>query len=171
MIFVTVGTENFPFDRLMRTFDDAISSGKITGEVFAQIGNRTREPVNFPFARFIEFDQMLRRIQEADIVVTHAGFTVMLSLRMGKIPIVVPRDPALGEHIDDHQLQFARSLAATGNFLVASRESEIIPTVHRYDDLVKKMDASGLLFETGQAKLVSYLHTLVGSSVRKIAPQ
>ena len=90
MIFVTVGTENFPFDRLMRTFDDAISSGKITGEVFAQIGNRTREPVNFPFARFIEYDQMLRRIQEADIVVTHAGFTVMLSLRLGKIPIVVP---------------------------------------------------------------------------------
>ena len=144
------------------------TTGEITGEVFAQIGNRTREPANLPFARFIEYDEMVRRIKEADIVVTHGGSTVMLCLLMGKIPIVVPRDPILGEHIDDHQIRLVRVIASTGKFLVVSRESEIIPTVRHYHELVKKMDARGLIFETGRAKLVSYLHTLAKGHVRKI---
>ena len=46
MIFVTVGTQ-FPFDRLLRTVDDAFDKGLINEEVFAQTGESNYKPRNF----------------------------------------------------------------------------------------------------------------------------
>ena len=38
MIFVTVGSRNYPFDRLFIKLDELCESGVITDEIFAQIG-------------------------------------------------------------------------------------------------------------------------------------
>lgn len=45
-------------------------------------------------------------------VVAHAGAGIALSaLHHGTLPVLVPRRPDHGEHVDDHQLQIAGSLA------------------------------------------------------------
>lgn len=38
MIFVVLGTQKFPLNRLLKEIDDLVGSGKITEPVFAQIG-------------------------------------------------------------------------------------------------------------------------------------
>ena len=47
MTFVTLGTQNFPFDRLLELVDRLIGDGILHGEVFAQSGCSTYAPKHF----------------------------------------------------------------------------------------------------------------------------
>ena len=50
-------------------------------------------------------------MQEADVVVAHAGVgTALAAFEVGICPLLVPRRYALGEHVDDHQIQIADEL-------------------------------------------------------------
>lgn len=109
MIFVALGTHHQQFDRLVRAADRAAI---VLGEEVVVQAGATRIPA--PHARVVSvllpdvFDAYLR---EARVVVLHAGSSSFLQARaLGRRPIVVPRRPEHGEHVDDHQLRFARSL-------------------------------------------------------------
>ena len=61
------------------------------------------------------FEELVAAMERADAVVTHAGVgSVLVALRCGKRPVVVPRLRRLGEAVDDHQLAFGRRFAAAG---------------------------------------------------------
>jgi UDP-N-acetylglucosamine transferase subunit ALG13 len=112
MIFVSVGTHEAPFDRLLRAVDDL----RLDEPLVVQYG-----PSQIRCARattevaYLSFDDVVAYIREARAVVTHAGVgSVMISLANSKQPIVVPRRHQFGEHVDDHQLELARRLDATG---------------------------------------------------------
>ena len=45
--------------------------------------------------------------------------------RHGKRPLVVPRDHRLGEHVDGHQLRFARRLADEGLIVLCEQRDEL----------------------------------------------
>jgi UDP-N-acetylglucosamine transferase subunit ALG13 len=65
------------------------------------------------------FDAILELLDQADGVVTHAGVgSVLGALEAGHTPIIVPRLARLGEHVDDHQSDFARALEARGEVVV-----------------------------------------------------
>ena len=66
-------------------------------------------------------DEMEELFEAADVVVCHGGpGAIAAARRFGRLPIVVPRDPAFGEHIDGHQVAFARRLAEQGDVLLAT---------------------------------------------------
>ena len=46
MIFVTLGSQKFQFNRLLRKIDDLVEEGVITEEVFAQTGASDYLPRN-----------------------------------------------------------------------------------------------------------------------------
>lgn len=111
MIFTMVGTHEQQFDRLVRSVD-LLDTDE---QRIIQYGYSTYQPVNAETSEFIPFDEVKRYIQEANIVITHSGTgSVMLSLSLGKLPIVAPRYKKYGEHIDDHQLQLVQDLEADG---------------------------------------------------------
>lgn len=114
MIFVTVGTHQQPFDRMLA----AIGTLPDLSDVVLQYGygsppDGVREAVDFmPFA------EMEHNFERADAVVTHAGVgSVLCARRSGHVPVVIPRLHELGEHVDDHQAELTRSLAALGAVL------------------------------------------------------
>ena len=47
MIFITLGSQKFQFNRLLIEVDKLIVDGKITEEVFAQIGYSDYKPQNY----------------------------------------------------------------------------------------------------------------------------
>lgn len=120
-MFVSVGTDHHRFDRLIgwaerwaERFDE--------WDVQVQHG-RSRAPVAGHGFAFCDHDRLQELFEEADLVVCHGGpATITQARRRGHVPLVVPRDPALGEHVDDHQQLFARRLAREG--LVQLVESE-----------------------------------------------
>ena len=106
MIFVTLGSQKFPFDRLLAELDRLIETGSITQPVFAQTGYSTYTPRHFAFEAFLDRDTFGAKLQEADTVITHAGTGAIIgAVKAGKKVIAVPRLSRYGEHVDDHQTQ------------------------------------------------------------------
>ena len=162
MIFVTVGLERFPFDRLLRTVDRLVAGGAIRGPVFGQIGHSGYEPRHFESRRFLPFGEMKERLEGADRVVCHAGVgTILLALHLGKIPLVFPRRAAFGEQLDDHQLDLTRRLGPAGRVLVADTEEDLSGMLARYDALAAALPVRAAP-STEFGALVGFLHATLG---------
>jgi len=112
MIFVVLGSQKFPFDRLVKAMDELVAQGVITDEVFAQRGASTYVPQHYPSEAFLDAAVFDEYMQNADIVLTHGGTgAIIKAVKMGKKVIVVPRLAQFGEHVDDHQLQIMTMFA------------------------------------------------------------
>ncbi len=109
MIFFTVGTHEDGFDRLVRAANE--QAARSPEKVVVQRGyTRVDAPLCETYD-LLEPSVFERLILEARVVVTHAGpATIDRVLAQGRVPIVVPRQAGLGEHVDDHQVWFAASL-------------------------------------------------------------
>lgn len=132
MIFATVGSQKFQFNRIFQMLDELIESGAIQDEVFAQIGNSDYQPKNYLYASFLNKDEFDRRIHTCDVLITHGGVaTVIAGLKNQKPVIVVPRLSKYKEHVDDHQVQIAESFEEQ-NYVVMYREGNCLDDLLRY---------------------------------------
>jgi SAM-dependent methyltransferase/UDP-N-acetylglucosamine transferase subunit ALG13 len=112
-VFVTVGMGPWPFDRLVR----AVAPLCAEHDVFVQTGTSSVAPP-CPYERFLGPAETLRRIRNADVVVTHGGNTVRLAQRAGKVPIAVAREAARGEMRNDHQVAYLADERVSGRVRV-----------------------------------------------------
>lgn len=109
MIFVTLGSQKFTFNRLLKKIDELIDNGIIQEEVFVQSGYSDYSPKNYEFESFLDREKFLEIMSGARIIITHAGTGAIVSaLKQGKKVVAIPRRKKYGEHVDDHQLQIMR---------------------------------------------------------------
>lgn len=112
LVAVFVGTDHHPFDRVLGWAGDVAASGR--HRWFVQHGS-TSLPSGLEGQGILSATAMSELLGRADVVVTHAGPGMIMEARAaGHLPIVVPRDSGLGEHVDDHQLRFAHRVADSG---------------------------------------------------------
>ncbi|QXE01066.1 glycosyltransferase [Terribacillus sp. DMT04] len=112
MIFVTVGTHEQPFDRLIKEIDSLKGNKAIKEDIFIQTGYSTYIPQHCSYKKLLSYEEMNNRAAEANIVITHGGpASIMLALQHGKIPLVVPREKKHNEHVNDHQVEFCDFLS------------------------------------------------------------
>ena len=144
MIFVTVGTHEQPFDRLVQKVDQMVAEGKIQEPVMIQTGYSTYEPKHCDFSKLLPYSEMERYIREARIIITHGGPASFISaLQVGKIPIVVPRKGELNEHVNNHQVEFSRAVAQRkNNILVVEDIEDLKDLIVNYDAAVAKLNQS-----------------------------
>lgn len=118
MVFVTVGSQKFPFDRLLRAVDGCVADGSIPDEVFAQTGACGYVPQHYEYAPFLNRDEFARRMSAADVVITHGGTGAIVgALKAGKRVIAMARLACFGEHVDDHQAQLLEAFEQAGLIL------------------------------------------------------
>ena len=72
MIFVTVGTQKFQFNRLLYEIDRLISEGCISEKVICQSGYSTYRSKFYQEVPFMSKKKYEKYIQECRILVTHA---------------------------------------------------------------------------------------------------
>ena len=71
MIFVTVGTHEQPFNRLVEYMDWwAVEHDE---EVVMQTGFSTYEPKKATWQKLFPYQEMIKKVDEARIVITHGG--------------------------------------------------------------------------------------------------
>ncbi|HET8681533.1 MAG TPA: glycosyltransferase [Micromonosporaceae bacterium] len=122
LVLVVVGTDVHPFDRLT-SWLERWSPGP--ARLLVQYGHG-RRPALAGATAFLDHDELRRVMTEAALVVSHGGpATITEARRTGHLPIVVPRDPARGEHVDNHQQLFARRMAAAGLVHLCESEPEL----------------------------------------------
>ncbi|MBH8552823.1 glycosyl transferase [Nostocaceae cyanobacterium CENA357] len=119
MILMTLGTVSFPFDRAVLWLKILIERGVISESVFLQYGYSdvsvlkgysqvTLEPT-------VTLDELVKLVNASRLVISHAGqgSTRMLAAQ-GSNFILLPRLKRYGEHVDDHQLLFAKAVGKLG---------------------------------------------------------
>ena len=110
---MTLGTDEHPFPRML----DLVAPLAATEEIVVQHGHTPPCPDSFghEWLEWVGYDEVVRLMSAARVVIAHAGVgTIMTALQLGVTPVVVPRLHGHGEHVDDHQLQLARELGASG---------------------------------------------------------
>lgn len=146
MIFVTVGTHEQPFNRLVQKIDELKGTGVITEDVVIQTGFSTYEPKYCKWQKLFPYQDMGKYVEQARIVITHGGpSSFIMPLQIGKIPIVVPRQSKFNEHVNDHQVFFARAVKERyGNLIVVEDIETLGDVIRDYDKMADGMHGSQL---------------------------
>ncbi|MFK4391705.1 beta(1,3)galactosyltransferase EpsH [Bacillus sp. AFS026049] len=107
MIFITVGSQKFQFNRLLKEVDNLIEEKKINrNEVFAQIGYSTYNPRFYPYKMFLDKDEFIDFIGKSELIITHGGTgSIINGVKKEKKVIGVPRSVDYQEHVDNHQYE------------------------------------------------------------------
>lgn len=118
MIVFTLGTIIFPFDRTVEWLNHLLSEEIITEPVLFQHGATSVARLHHPLLTTVvslSKAEMRESVEQASLVISHAGqgSTRMLA-EMGASFVLLPRLKCYGEHIDDHQLLFAETVARFG---------------------------------------------------------
>lgn len=165
VIFVTVGTHEQPFDRLVKKIDELKKNGLIKDDVFIQTGYSDYVPKYCSYKKMIDFKEMYNYCQRSEIIITHGGpGSIMMPLSMGKKPIVVPRQNKFNEHVDDHQVLFAKRLEAESKILTVIDINEIEDYILNYFDFVKK----NYLHKSNLPNFINKLNELTDKLVSEI---
>lgn len=114
LVLVAVGTDIHPFDRLMAWLEAWYAPRRELPSLLVQYGH-SRAPALPGAVPFLGHDELHRAMTRTAVVVSHGGpATIIEARRVGRLPLVVPRDPGRGEHVDNHQQLFVRRLADHG---------------------------------------------------------
>lgn len=137
MIFVTVGTHEQQFNRLIKYVDMLCAKGIIKEDVLIQTGYSTYIPTHCAHEKFFSYADMLKHFEAAHIIITHGGPASFLQpLRMGKVPIVVPRQKKYHEHVNNHQVEFCRAVDEKyGNIILVEDIRKLGMVLLNYDEL------------------------------------
>lgn len=134
MILVTLGTHPQPMQRLVPELARLARELPELGPFHAQLG-ATEVPEGWTHHSVMPATELADEIAAADIVIVHGGpATIAQARALGHVPIVVAR--RRGEHVDDHQVHYARRLAAAREILLVEDETDLLDTVRRYRELV-----------------------------------
>ncbi|MBM6966275.1 glycosyltransferase [Massilimicrobiota timonensis] len=146
MIFVTVGTHEQQFNRLIQKVDELKRDGIIREDVFIQTGFSTYEPQYCQWKKLLSYDEMNEMYEKADTIITHGGpASFMKALELKKIPIVVPRQAQFDEHVNDHQVEFVKLVEERFNNIIGVYDIEDLKnTIIEFNDTVSKKNTSSL---------------------------
>lgn len=136
MIFVTVGTHEQQFNRLVEYMD---KWAKCHNEkVIIQTGFSTYTPKNCLWQKLYPYQDMVKLVDEARIVITHGGpSSFIMPLQIGKVPIVVPRKRKYDEHVNNHQVEFCRAVVKKqGNIILNENIQKLGIIIEHYDEIV-----------------------------------
>ncbi len=115
MIFVTVGTQDVPFDRLLNAVEKQIKKGIIKEEVIVQSGCSKYKSDKMKITNYMDNDEFKKNIKKANIIISHGGVgTIIDSLNANKIVIACPRLEKYKEAVNDHQLQIINKFSNDG---------------------------------------------------------
>lgn len=158
--FVSVGNAKQPFRRLLAAVCQIAPN--LPQPVFVQYGAGAMfDSPGCTGLAYLDMAEFEQHMQESDLLILHAGAgSVIHAVRAGKIPIIVPRCANLGEHVDDHQQEFAEELAKTGKVIVAHDAATMMFAVARALAL-QKSNCYEVQRETAMIKLVR--HALSGT--------
>lgn len=113
MILILLGTQDQPFERVLKEISKLIKNKVIKEKVVAQVGCTKYEDNKIEMFDFCSKDEIQNYIKKARIVISHAGVgTITECIENGKKVIVIPRLKKYKEHANDHQVQITKEFAA-----------------------------------------------------------
>ncbi|MBR2834020.1 MAG: hypothetical protein IKE75_06350 [Bacilli bacterium] len=118
MIFVSLGTQDKSFKRLLDAIEKQIDKGNIKEEVIVQAGYTKYKSDNMKIFDLVSMEDFQKYMSSCDLLITHGGVgSILDGLKHNKKIIAAPRLKEFGEHTNDHQLQIINSFYEKGYIL------------------------------------------------------
>ena len=122
MIFVTLGTQDKTFPRLL----EAVEKLNIDEKIIAQIGSTEYNSSKMEIHKFISSKEFEKYMKEARIIITHAGVgTIINGLSLEKPMIVAARKKEYKEHVNNHQQQILETFSKDGYIIALEDFSKL----------------------------------------------
>ena len=124
MIFVTLGTQDKSFKRLLQNIDECINKGIIKDKVIVQAGYTKYDSKNMQVFDLLDKDEFDEYIKKCDLLITHGGVgSILTGLKNNKKVIAAPRLAKYNEHMNDHQTQIVTNFSKMG-YILAYNEGD-----------------------------------------------
>lgn len=138
MIFVTLGTQDKPFTRLLKKLDEMIEKGIICDdEIIVQAGCTKYKSPHMTIISYIDMGEFNSYIEKSDLIIAHAGVgTIINSINHGKKVLTVARRKKYGEHENDHQVEITQKFEQMGYIVGCLDADEMIERFPMLQDLV-----------------------------------
>lgn len=147
MIFVSLGTNDKSFERLLKTIDREIDLGNIKDEVVVQSGYTKYTSKNMKIVDLMPMDVFDEYIRKCDILITHGGVgTILDGLKKEKKIIAFPRLSKYLEHVNDHQVQIINEFYNCGYILTGEMDDLYSLIVKLKDFKPKSYKSNNLKF-------------------------
>lgn len=118
MIFVTLGTQDKDFSRLLQAIDKEIEKGNIKEKVVVQAGCTKYESENMEILDLVPQDEFDKLMSKASLLITHGGVgSILTAIKHGKPVIAAARLKKYKEHTNDHQKQIIKEFSDAGYIL------------------------------------------------------
>ena len=139
--FVSVGNATQPFRRLL---DGVLAiSRDLPQPVFVQSGSTPFHAEVCESVPFLNMNEFQSQVCRSKLLIMHAGAgSLITAVRAGKVPVVMARRACYGEHVDDHQVEFARELDRAGRIVVANEPVDLLSAVR--EALARQQDAPSI---------------------------
>ena len=122
--FVSLGNALQPFTRLLEGV--SLIATQLPQPVVIQHGHTPFRVGACESEPFLGMNEFVEHIHHADLLIMHAGAgSILHAVEAGKVPVVMPRRAAFGEHVNDHQVEFAKALAEAGKVIVANTPDDL----------------------------------------------
>lgn len=152
MIFVTLGTQDKGFERLLKAIDRAIDDGTIKDKVVVQAGFTKYKSKNMEIFTEVSKEEFDKYLKEAKLVITHGGVgSILGALKYHKTVIAAPRLAKYKEHTNDHQKQIIDEF---------TKEGYIIPLKDftKMDKVIKKAESfKPKEYQSGQEEFIKLI--------------
>ncbi len=159
MIFVTLGSQKFQFNRLLKAIDELVENKQIKDDIFAQIGYSDYKPKNYKYKEFLDREEFKKSMGRSDIVITHGGTGAIVgAIKQGKKVIAVPRLAKYEEHVDDHQLQIIGQFTEMNLIKAVYDMTELQEAIHSIKEMKFNKYISNTL--TIEESIEKYIETI-----------
>lgn len=159
MIFITVGTSDFQFNRLLSIIDELCEEEILKkDEVFAQIGCSSYKPNNYSYTDVLTNEEHKELIDKSEFIITHSGTgSIISSLKKGKKIIAFPRMKKYNEHVDDHQLELVKAFLSREYILSAINKEELIISIKNIKQFSPKK------YESNNQNIINLIDSYISS--------
>lgn len=139
LIFVTLGTQDKDFSRLLNAVEKSISNGNIKEKVIVQAGFTKFASDKMEIYDYLEPKKMNEYFDKASLIICHGGVgSILKGLEKNKKIIAVARVKKYNEHTNDHQLQIVNKFSELGYILSVIDCDDLDNTLKRVKNFTPK---------------------------------
>ena len=156
MIFVTLGTQDKGFARLLHAIQKQIDNGNIKDRVVVQAGYTKFESKDMEIFDYIPKDEFEDLMATCDLLITHGGVgSIMNGLDAGKKIIAAARLKEFGEHTNNHQLQIIEKLEESEHLIALDDFEKLDEALEKVKDMKFKK------YKHNVNKIIKYLEDYI----------
>ena len=140
MILVTVGTTHYKFNRLASAINKLTEHRREKVIIQSGFTESFIKRKNVSIFKFISMEKLMLLTIKARLIISHAGeASIIQYLKHPGIPfIIVPRDAKFKEHVDNQQIEIARSIKNMGIGIVVDEPERLTAIVDNLPRLRKR---------------------------------